>query len=88
MIQTYSVRVRKAFGFGLEASTQVGFVPSTTILVGGADVRMSILGEHGLPWPWESMHLEALAWFDNHGDHIDAEEVIAPLNLLLRKVIA
>ncbi|MBB5788362.1 CocE/NonD family hydrolase [Jiangella mangrovi] len=27
-------------------------------------VRLSILGEHGLPWPWESMHLEALAWFD------------------------
>jgi hypothetical protein len=43
VIQTYSIRVRKAFGFGLEASTQVGYVPSTTILVGGADVRMSLL---------------------------------------------
>jgi hypothetical protein len=29
------------------------------------NVRMSILGERGLPWPWESMHIEALAWFDH-----------------------
>jgi hypothetical protein len=43
VIQTYSIRVRKAFGFGLEVSTQVGYVPSTTILVGGADVRMALL---------------------------------------------
>ncbi|WP_433734069.1 CocE/NonD family hydrolase [Nocardia sp. CA-129566] len=28
-------------------------------------VRMAMLGEHGLPWPWESMHIEALAWFDH-----------------------
>jgi predicted acyl esterase len=28
------------------------------------NVRMSVLGEGGLPWPWESMHVEALAWFD------------------------
>ncbi|WP_067476229.1 CocE/NonD family hydrolase [Nocardia amamiensis] len=28
-------------------------------------VRMSMLGAHGLPWPWESMHIEALAWFDH-----------------------
>jgi hypothetical protein len=27
-------------------------------------VRMALLGEHGLPWPWESLHIEALAWFD------------------------
>jgi predicted acyl esterase len=33
-------------------------------LRGNPNVRMSILGEHGLPWPWESMHIEALAWFD------------------------
>ena len=29
-------------------------------------VRLSILGEGGLTWPWESMHIEALAWFDQH----------------------
>ncbi|HEX4338233.1 MAG TPA: hypothetical protein VH062_20150 [Polyangiaceae bacterium] len=43
VIQTYSLRVRKAFGFGLEASTQVGYVPSTTLLTGGADLRMALL---------------------------------------------
>ena len=32
---------------------------------GNPNVRMSILGEGGLPWPWESMHIEALAWFDH-----------------------
>jgi predicted acyl esterase len=33
-------------------------------LAGNPHVRMSLLGENGLPWPWESMHIEALAWFD------------------------
>ncbi|WP_116947215.1 CocE/NonD family hydrolase [Jiangella endophytica] len=33
-------------------------------LAANPNVRMGILGEHGLPWPWESMHVEALAWFD------------------------
>ncbi len=28
------------------------------------DVRVAMLGEHGLSWPWESLHHEALAWFD------------------------
>lgn len=28
------------------------------------NVRMALLPDHGLPWPWESMHIEALAWFD------------------------
>jgi uncharacterized protein len=27
-------------------------------------VRVAMLGEHGLAWPWESLHVEALAWFD------------------------
>jgi len=43
VISTYSVRARKSFGFGLEVATQVGFMPSTTILTGGADVRMALL---------------------------------------------
>ncbi|RBY78688.1 peptidase S15 [Geodermatophilus sp. TF02-6] len=33
-------------------------------LVDNPNVRMALLGDHGLPWPWESMHVEALAWFD------------------------
>lgn len=28
-------------------------------------VRMGMLGEFGLTWPWESMHTEALAWYDH-----------------------
>lgn len=28
-------------------------------------VRVALLGEHGLAWPWESLHVEALAWFDH-----------------------
>jgi hypothetical protein len=43
ILQTYAARVRKSFGFGLELGTQVGFVPDTTILTGGADVRMALL---------------------------------------------
>ncbi|MBM4363577.1 MAG: hypothetical protein FJ104_12925 [Deltaproteobacteria bacterium] len=42
-LSVYSARVRKAFGFGLEVATQVGFVPDTTILSGGADTRLSLL---------------------------------------------
>jgi uncharacterized protein len=29
------------------------------------DVRMTMLAPGGLSWPWESMHLEALAWYDH-----------------------
>ena len=27
-------------------------------------LRVAMMGEHGLAWPWESLHIEALAWFD------------------------
>lgn len=27
-------------------------------------VRVALMGAYGLTWPWESMHVEALAWFD------------------------
>ena len=27
-------------------------------------VRLAMLGQFGLTWPWESLHVEALAWFD------------------------
>jgi predicted acyl esterase len=29
------------------------------------EVRMGMLGEFGLTWPWESLHVEALAWYDH-----------------------
>ena len=28
------------------------------------NVRIGMLGRYGLTWPWESLHTEALAWFD------------------------
>lgn len=29
------------------------------------NVRLGMLGQFGLTWPWESLHTEALAWFDH-----------------------
>ncbi|KWX57495.1 CocE/NonD family hydrolase [Mycobacterium sp. NAZ190054] len=29
------------------------------------NVRMALLGQFGLTWPWESLHVEALAWYDH-----------------------
>ncbi len=44
-------------------------LPSTfAVWKGLADnptVRMGMLGKFGLTWPWESLHTEALAWFDH-----------------------
>ena len=34
-------------------------------LADNPNVRMGFLGSHGLTWPWESLHVEALAWFDH-----------------------
>jgi uncharacterized protein len=28
-------------------------------------VRVAMMGRHGLAWPWESLHIEALAWYDH-----------------------
>ena len=28
-------------------------------------VQVAMLGPYGLAWPWESLHIEALAWFDH-----------------------
>lgn len=35
------------------------------VLESTAPVRMGMLGAQGLTWPWESLHVEALAWFDH-----------------------
>jgi hypothetical protein len=43
ILQLYSLKFRKGFGFGLELTGTVGFMPKTSILSGGADVRMSLL---------------------------------------------
>ena len=43
LLQLYSLKFRKGFGFGLELTGLVGFMPKTSIISGGADVRMSLL---------------------------------------------
>jgi uncharacterized protein len=39
--------------------------PAFRGLINSPHVRVAMLGEHGLAWPWESLHVEALAWFDH-----------------------
>ncbi len=34
-------------------------------LADNTNVRMALLGQFGLTWPWESLHHEALAWYDH-----------------------
>jgi hypothetical protein len=43
LLQDYSLKFRKGFGFGLEVTGVVGFMPQTSIISGGADVRLSLL---------------------------------------------
>jgi hypothetical protein len=43
LLQNYSLKFEKGFGFGLELTGVVGFVPQSSIISGGADVRMSLL---------------------------------------------
>jgi uncharacterized protein len=34
-------------------------------LINSPCVRVAMVGEHGISWPWASLHYEALAWFDH-----------------------
>ena len=34
-------------------------------LTNSQHIQVAMMGEHGLAWPWESLHIEALAWFDH-----------------------
>ncbi|HEY4102833.1 MAG TPA: hypothetical protein VGM44_03045 [Polyangiaceae bacterium] len=43
LLQQYSLKLRKGFGFGLEVTGVVGFMPKTSIINGGADVRLALL---------------------------------------------
>lgn len=42
-MQTYLLKIRKGFPFGLEMTGNVGYVGKTNLVIGGADVRMSLL---------------------------------------------
>jgi uncharacterized protein len=35
------------------------------LLATNPNVRVALLGDLGISWPWETMHIEALAWFDH-----------------------
>lgn len=43
MLQVYSLRIRKGFGFGVETGLQFGVIPKTSLISGGADLRLAIL---------------------------------------------
>jgi hypothetical protein len=43
VLQLYSVKLRKSFGFGLELAGAFSLIPDTSLLTGGADVRLSLL---------------------------------------------
>lgn len=43
LIQQYGLNVRKGFPLGFEALANVGFIPDSSIINGGADVRLSLL---------------------------------------------
>ena len=48
----YSPKVRKSFGFGLGITGLVGFMAQSNILMGGSDVRLSLLEGFRAPdWP-------------------------------------
>jgi len=43
ILQLYSVKLRKGFGYGFEIAAQSGFMPQTTMWSTGADIRLSLL---------------------------------------------
>jgi hypothetical protein len=43
LVSLYSINAKKSFGFGLETAMNLGFLPSTSLITGGADVRLSLL---------------------------------------------
>lgn len=52
VMQLYSLKVRKGFGFGLELTGTIGWLPQTSLAAGGADVRLSLLEGFRAPdWP-------------------------------------
>jgi len=43
LMQLYSLRIRKGFGFGLETGLSFGYLTSTSIIAGGLDLRWALL---------------------------------------------
>jgi hypothetical protein len=62
-------RIRVPTYLGCDWENVSVHLPSTFIalraLPKDIPVRVAMMGPYGLTWPWESMHVEALAWFDH-----------------------
>jgi hypothetical protein len=43
ILQLYSVKLRKGFGYGFEIAAQTGFMPQTSMWNAGVDIRISLL---------------------------------------------
>jgi len=43
LLQQYSLKLRKGFGYGFEITGVVGILPQTSLINGGADVRIALL---------------------------------------------
>jgi uncharacterized protein len=61
-------RIRVPVYLGCDWENVPMHLPSTfaslRALSPGVPVRVAMLGRFGLTWPWESLHVEALAWYD------------------------
>lgn len=42
LLQLYSLRIRKGFGFGIETGLQFGVMPQTSLISGGLDLRLAL----------------------------------------------
>jgi uncharacterized protein len=62
-------RIRVPVYLGCDWENVPMHLPSTfaslRALSPGVPVRVAMLGRFGLTWPWESLHVEALAWHDH-----------------------
>jgi len=55
-----------------------GTFTSLDALTACPEVRVAMLGDFGLTWPWESLHVEALAWYDHWLKGIDTGVLEGP----------
>jgi uncharacterized protein len=66
-------RIRVPVYLGCDWENVPMHLPSTfaslRALSPGLPVRVAMLGRFGLTWPWESLHVEALAWYDRWLKH-------------------
>jgi putative CocE/NonD family hydrolase len=68
-VQALIDRVRVPIYFGCDWGNVPVHLPSTfrgyAAVPDDVPKRLALMGYDGLTWPWESLHVEALAWFDH-----------------------